>query len=77
MATDKKKVMIFKGGKHSGRVIEWKGDGGPPPVAHALMENGSLAVYERKEIIPDKDSIDYIYMHTRTQDGSIDVKTTR
>jgi hypothetical protein len=70
MATDRKKIMVFKDGPEEGKELEWKIDeSAPPPTAHAVVDKRTIAVYSRNEIQPYDNQIDYIYVLKKYTEG--------
>lgn len=69
MATDRRKVMVFKDGPEEGKLLDWNGDTGPPPTAHAVVDQDTIAVYRRTEIQPYENRLEYIYGLKGYQEG--------
>lgn len=68
MATKKKKLMVFDDGPEKGKVLEYRGPGGPPPQAHAAIGNGDTVIYRRRDIKPIGSEIRYVYKASSRQE---------
>lgn len=68
MATDKSMIMVFEGGPHDNYEMKWTISDDPPPKSHSFWDKDGVHLYERKDITPHSERIEYIYEYVKNME---------